>query len=152
MEPSDPVAPVAPVAPASPAGPAGPWTGTVTTATGVTAGLSHALKASAIIAAVNTIEYFMGIPFNCLTKTAVLKLFSAIPNGELPVASADQAIAITRSRSHSARPHCSGRTSWRRGAIVDEATRTARAHQFAIAHSAGRLRDFDPARPSAVQG
>lgn len=80
MEPSDPVAPVAPLSPAGPAGPAGPWTGTVTTA-----GLSHALKASAIIAAVITIEYFMGIPFNCQTKTAVLKLIAAIPNCELPV-------------------------------------------------------------------
>jgi hypothetical protein len=50
----DPVDPVAPV------GPAGPGMGTVTTATGfTTVGLSHALKASAISSAENTVEYFM---------------------------------------------------------------------------------------------
>jgi hypothetical protein len=62
-------APVAPVAPVAPAGPGG-----VTT---VVVGLSHALNASAITAADNTIEYFMRIPFDCLTKTAHLDRFAA---------------------------------------------------------------------------
>jgi hypothetical protein len=77
VSPADPVAPVLPVDPVdpvdpvAPVGPAGPGTGTVTTAGGVTTvGLSHALNASAISAAENTIEYFMRIPFDCLTKTA----------------------------------------------------------------------------------
>jgi hypothetical protein len=71
--PVDPVDPVAPVGPAGP-GTAGPGTGTVTTAAGVTTavGLSHALNASAISTAENIIEYFMKIPFDCLTKTAHL--------------------------------------------------------------------------------
>jgi hypothetical protein len=55
----------------APAGPAGPGTGTVTIAAGVTTvGRSHALKANAANTAENTIEYFMNIPFDCLTKTA----------------------------------------------------------------------------------
>jgi hypothetical protein len=59
-----------PLDPGAPDGPAGPGTGTVTTAAGfTTAGLSHALEASAISIAENAIEYFMGIPFNRLTKT-----------------------------------------------------------------------------------
>jgi hypothetical protein len=39
--------------------------------------LSHALNASAISTAENTIEYFMRIPFDCLTKTAHLDRFAA---------------------------------------------------------------------------
>src|ERR1017187_8690343 len=67
-----------PVDPVAPVGPAGPGTGTVTTAAGVTTvGLSHALNASAISTAENTIEYFMRIPFDCLTKTAHLDRFAA---------------------------------------------------------------------------
>jgi hypothetical protein len=59
-----------PIDPGAPDGPAGPETGTVTTAAGfTTVGLSHALKASAISIAENTIEYFMRIPFSRLTKT-----------------------------------------------------------------------------------
>jgi hypothetical protein len=71
VAPVDPVDPVDPVAPVGPAGPgtAGPGTGTATTAAGVTTvGLSHALNASATNTAENTIENFMRIPFNCLTK------------------------------------------------------------------------------------
>jgi hypothetical protein len=68
VAPVDPVDPVEPVAPVGPAGP-----GTVTTVAGVTTvGRSHALKASAISTAENTIEYFMRIPFHCLMKTAWL--------------------------------------------------------------------------------
>src|SRR5450759_5221399 len=64
--------------PVAPVGPAGPGTGTVTTAAGVTTvGLSHALNASAISAAENTIEYFMRIPLDCLTKAAHLDRFAA---------------------------------------------------------------------------
>jgi hypothetical protein len=60
-----------PVNPAAPVGPAGAGAGTVTTAGGFTAvGLSHALNASAISTAENTIGYFMGIPFDCITKIA----------------------------------------------------------------------------------
>jgi hypothetical protein len=80
VAPVPPAAPVDPVAPVAPAGPgtAGPGTGTATTAAGVTTvGLSHALNASAISAAENTIEYFMRIPFDCLTKTAHLDGFAA---------------------------------------------------------------------------
>src|ERR1019366_7708556 len=67
-----------PVDPVAPVGPAGLGTGTVTTAAGVTTvGLSHALNASTISAAENTIEYFMRIPFDCLTKTAHLDSFAA---------------------------------------------------------------------------
>ena len=62
---------VDPLAPAAPVGPAGAGTGTVTAAGGLTrVGLSHALNASAISAAANTVEYFMRIPSDCLTKTA----------------------------------------------------------------------------------
>jgi hypothetical protein len=62
------------VAPVAPAGP-----GTATTAAGVvtTVGRSHALNASAAIAAANTIEYFMRIPFDYFTKTAHLDRFAA---------------------------------------------------------------------------
>ena len=75
-DPVDPVVPVDPVDPVAPVGPAGP--GTATTAAGVTTvGLSHALNANAITTAENTIEYFMGIPFDCLTKTAHLDRFAA---------------------------------------------------------------------------
>ena len=67
-----------PVDPEATVGPAGPGTGTVTTAAGVTTvGLSHALSASAIITAENTIEYFMRIPFDCLTKTGHLDRIAA---------------------------------------------------------------------------
>jgi hypothetical protein len=59
----DPVAPVAPVAPAGP-GTAGP--GTTTTGATAVLGQSHALNASAVTTAKNTIETFMGIPFECL--------------------------------------------------------------------------------------
>jgi hypothetical protein len=62
--PVDPVDPVEPVAPVAPAGP-----GTAITAAGVTTvGLSHALNATAVSTAENTIAYFMRIPFDCLTK------------------------------------------------------------------------------------
>ena len=62
---------VDPLDPAAPVGPAGAGTGTVTTAGGLTTvGLSHALNASAISTAENTVEYFMRIPFECVTKTA----------------------------------------------------------------------------------
>src|SRR5476651_10183 len=75
-DPADPVNPVDPVDPEAPVAPAGP--GTATTAAGVTTvGLSHALNASAISTAENTIEYFMRIPFDCLTKTAHLDRFAA---------------------------------------------------------------------------
>jgi len=68
----DPVDPVAPV------GPAGAGAGTVTTAGGfTTVGLSHALNASAISTAENTIGYFMGIPFDCFTKTVQVDGLSA---------------------------------------------------------------------------
>src|SRR5665811_1731022 len=68
-----------PVDPVAPVGPAGPGTGTVTTAAGVTTvGLSHALNASAITTVENTIEYFMRIPFDCLTKTSHLDRFSTL--------------------------------------------------------------------------
>jgi len=71
VEPVEPVEPAEPVDPVAPVAPAGP--GTATTAAGVTTvGLSHALNASAITTAENTIEYFMRIPFDCLTKTAHL--------------------------------------------------------------------------------
>jgi predicted lipoprotein with Yx(FWY)xxD motif len=40
-------------------------------------GLSHALNASIISAAVTIIEYFMGIPLDCLVKTARLDRFAA---------------------------------------------------------------------------
>jgi hypothetical protein len=73
VEPVEPVEPVDPVAPVAPAGPGTAGPGTATTAAGVTTvGLSHALNASAITTAENTIEYFMRIPFDCLTKTAHL--------------------------------------------------------------------------------
>jgi hypothetical protein len=76
VPPADPVVPVDPVDPVAPVAPAGP--GTATTAAGVTTvGLSHALNASAITTAENTIEYFMRIPFDCLTKTAHLDRFAA---------------------------------------------------------------------------
>jgi hypothetical protein len=82
--PVDPVSPVDPVDPVAPVGPAGPGTGTgtATTGAGVTtvAGLSHALNASAITTAENIIEYFMRIPFDCLTKTAHLDRFAATPS------------------------------------------------------------------------
>ncbi|AJP49210.1 hypothetical protein PG1C_13775 [Rugosibacter aromaticivorans] len=62
--PVSPGIPVAPVDPVAPVGPAGPGTGTVTTVAGVmTVGLSHALNASTISTAENTIEYFMRILF-----------------------------------------------------------------------------------------
>ena len=49
-----------PVDPMAPVWPAGPGIGTVTTAAGfTTVGLSHALNASAISSAENTVEYFM---------------------------------------------------------------------------------------------
>ena len=67
-----------PIDPGAPDGPAGPGTGAVTTAAGfTTVGLSHALKASAINIAENTIEYFMRIPFDCSTRTAHLDRFAA---------------------------------------------------------------------------
>lgn len=72
VDPVAPVLPVAPVSPVEPAGPAGP--GTATTVAGVTTvGLSHALNANAIAAAVNTIEYFMGIPLSVVGKPLVQK-------------------------------------------------------------------------------
>ena len=59
-------------------GSAGPGTETVATGAGFTiVGLSHALKASDISTAGNTIEYFMRIPFNRLTKAACLDRFAA---------------------------------------------------------------------------
>ena len=77
VSPVEPVVPVEPVDPVAPVGPAGP--GTVTTAGAVTtvAGLSQALKASAIIAAETTSFNFMRIPFDCLAKTARLNGFAA---------------------------------------------------------------------------
>jgi hypothetical protein len=82
VAPVDPVDPGAPVGPAGPGtGTAGPGTGTATTAAGVTTvGLSHALNAIAISTAENAIEYFMRIPFDCLTKTAHLEGFAATRN------------------------------------------------------------------------
>lgn len=79
VSPVDPTEPVAPVDPVAPVGPAGPGTGTVTTAGGVTTvDFSHALNAAAITTtADNTIEYFIGTPFDCLTKTARVDKFLA---------------------------------------------------------------------------
>ncbi len=68
-----------PLDPTAPVGPAGVGTGSVTAAGGfTTVGLSHALNASAISNAENTIEYFIRIPFHRLTKTVHLERFSAV--------------------------------------------------------------------------
>ena len=73
--PAGPGAPVAPGGPGTGTGTAGPGTGTGTTAGGevgagtTTVGRSHALSASADIAATTTIEYFMMIPRVCRTRT-----------------------------------------------------------------------------------
>ena len=69
---------VDPLDPAAPVGPAGAGTGTVTAAGGLTTVcLSHALNASAISTAENTVEYFMRIPSDCVTKTACVDEFGA---------------------------------------------------------------------------
>jgi hypothetical protein len=62
----------------APVGPAGPGTGTAITVAGATAaGLSQALKVSAISPAETSIEYFMEIPFIRLSQAASLNKFAA---------------------------------------------------------------------------
>jgi hypothetical protein len=90
-----PVAPVSPVEPVAPVGPAGPGTGTAITVAGVTTvGLSHALKASAISTAENTIEYFIRITFLLIDQRKPLAWTGLRPAG---VAARDYALSARAS-------------------------------------------------------